>query len=91
MKKEMLIVMTMIMLSLSACGKKEETEKEEKQRLIYLNEKAAMDEMKEKVPNTEIVAHVQGTNGYIHKYVDEKTGATCYLIDYRLDNLSCVK
>lgn len=90
-QKMMTIGLIAISATLVACGKREETPKELQERLVYENFKVVQEEMKNKVPKTEIVGKIQGREILIHKFYDEKNGASCYFIDYNLNNLSCVK
>ena len=91
MKKSILFAMSVVVM-LSACGKKvDETAEQKAQRVAQEVEQIKMNEVKSKVPASEIIGKIQGREVYIHKLYDEKTGANCYFIDYNLNNLSCVK
>ena len=90
--KYTILVALVVAVMLSACGKKEEeTSAQKAQRVAQEVEQIKMNEVKSKVPTSEIVGKIQGREVYIHKLYDEKTGANCYFIDYNLNNLSCVK
>lgn len=85
--------MSMLALALAACSKKEDVEtKEEKEtRMSYERYAASIKELKNKVPQSEIVGQVQGREVFIHRFYDEKNGTNCYFIDYDFKNFSCVK
>ncbi len=86
MKKIAMFAMIGVMvMSISACGKKEVDPQEQ----VKAKETEAM---KVTVPSSEIVAKVRDTNNvYIHRFYDEKNGTTCYFLDYHYDSMSCVK
>ena len=86
MKKMTTLAMISVMvMGLSACGKKGVDPQEQ----VKQKETEAM---KVTVPSSEIVAKVRDTNNvYIHRFYDEKNGTTCYFLDYHYDSISCVK
>lgn len=85
--------MSMLALALSACSKKAEpeTEADKLQRQAYERYEASVKELKNKVPNSEIIGQVQGSSVFIHRFYDEKNGTNCYFMNYDYKNLSCVK
>ena len=81
-----------VTVMLSACSKKvEETSEQKAQRVAQEFEQIKINELKSKVPASEIIGKVQGRDVFIHKFYDEKTGANCYFIEYNFNNLSCTK
>ena len=60
-------------------------------RKAYEHYTALKEEMKTKVPLSEIVGQVRGGTQMIHKFHDETTGATCYFMEYSSREMSCVK
>lgn len=84
--------MICVAIAMTACSKKEEETMEQKaQRIAYETEQLKMNEIKSKVPTSEIVGKIQGREVFIHRFYDEKTGSNCYFIDYNLNNISCTK
>lgn len=86
--KKALLIMSMIVISLTACKKPEARIQEEK---AYERHVAILNELKNKVPPSEIIGQVQGREAFIHRFYDEKNGTNCYFIDYDYKNFSCVK
>lgn len=91
--KKALLIMSLLAVALAACSRKPEveTQEEKETRVSYERYQTNIKEMKNKVPQTEIIGQVQGRDVFIHRFYDEKNGTNCYFIDYRFDHLTCVK
>lgn len=91
--KKTLLILSMLALSLAACSKKAEpdTPEEKLAKQAYERYEASVKELKNKVPHSEIVGQVEGSDVFIHRFYDEKNGTNCYFINYDYKNLSCVK
>lgn len=91
MKYSTTIMCVLVAVLSCACTKREETTQEAEMRVVKDKYEQNIAEIKDRLPESQIVARIQGSNALIHKFSDEKTGATCYFIDNRSNNISCVK
>ena len=87
-----MIICVLVAVLSCACGKREETIQEAEIRVVKDKYEQNIAELKSKLPESQIVARIQGSSALIHKFNDEKTGVTCYFIsNNNMNNITCVK
>ena len=85
------ILMFVVAIATGCGGGNFESPAEIEKKKAYEHYTALKEEMKTKVPLSEIVGQVRGGTHMIHKFHDETTGATCYFMEYSSGEISCVK